>query len=271
MSIYQGVELQGVSNGGITPKSFGGLQAWYRSTDDITFGVGTGVSGWKDLSIYGRHLTAINRSTLAPVAAAGNIFNTPNGLAYSNDNGVFGLACLSDYTFKKMLYDGRPMTVIVVFYIRTFMTNTGFRFVSSGILPNGAAGYLQHGAPTANYAIRTLNGSTTIATNDIVNAFTGTGGHVTSLIDIGYDAASSLLHRRAYLEGVEKNKVKFTSAPSLVDDLSAPFSIQSGPQNAIYEIILYDQTGKTEAQILAEHSQLITDYINLRYPNLYTS
>ena len=266
----EGVKIEGARYGGLTPLDYGGLQAWYKATDGVKLYTGNQVKSWDDLSGNNRHLTAINRGTLAQVNSAGNLINTSNGLAYSNDNGTAGLSCITDYTFKKMLYDGRPMTCITVFKITTFVTSTGFRFLASSISTSGN-GFFQHGAPTASYPIRTLNQGTIIANNDMVNAFTGTGGHVVSVIDIGYVSSSSTQHRRAFLDGVENNRRKFTSAPSTLDDSTSPFSLQASSNNALYEVILYDNTGKSEQQILDEHSRLITEYINPRYPNLYTS
>ena len=130
-------------------------------------------------------------------------------------------------------------------------------------------GYQQHGSATTNYFFRTLNQGTTICNNDMNNVFSGTGGHIASIIDIGYVASASTQHRRAFLDGVENNRKKFTSAPSTLDDMTGPFSLQAGSDNVLYEVIAYDNTGKSEQQILEEHNRLVTEYINPRYPNLY--
>lgn len=264
----QGFTIQGAKYGGVSPADFTGLAGWWRATEGITFANSSFINKWNDISGNNRHLQATVNATGLAQTSYGRLENTANGLGVTDGNSSGCLACLTDTAFRKMFYDGRPITVLLVFKINAIQSSTGYALISTGL--TSANGLFTINAPTATLPIRTLNvGGSTIANNDFLNVFTVPGGHIVSVIDFGYDAALSFTHRKAYLDTVLKTQVKFSATPSAVVD-SSFFKVQPGSTgNTIYEIIIYDNTGKSQTQITAEHSSLYTDYLLKRYPNLF--
>jgi hypothetical protein len=265
----QGATLQGGKYGALSPKDYSGLAAWWRATDGVEFYNGNYVHKWKDLSGNGRDFIAYNPNTSTIAENAGTLGNTVNGVGIlCSTTNIY--VCLEDTTFKKILYEGSPITLIIIYRIIIYQSNTGFPFLFAGQNISSAGRFVVGSPNNGQQIIRTYNsGSNSIADNITGVFFSEPGGHILSVLDYGYNSDSPLLHRRSYIDGNLKSEKKFTSPPSALTD-TTPLTLQGGASaNAIYEIILYDNTGKTKAQIDYEHNKLYNEYILKRYPNLF--
>ena len=268
--------MEGAIYGSVSPADYVGLAGWWRATDGITFSTGNRVSQWNDISGNNRHFTAMN-SSYAPITTYGNLVQTANGLGILGGDGNGLLGVLNDYAFKAMLYDGRKMGITIIYRLSA-LNGAGFNFLrtSGNDYVAANAGYFNIGVP-ANTAqtSRTVNGATTISNSDIVNAYPSAvfpQSHIFSVIDYGYDSASANLHRKSVLDNVVRTERKFSSAPTSVFT-NTPIGVQFGGSTnpaTVYEIILFDHTGKTISQIDFEYQTLYTNYILPRYPNLFT-
>ncbi|MFL9844723.1 hypothetical protein [Flavobacterium rhizosphaerae] len=280
----EGGKIEGFKYGGLSPLDFslnGELAGWWRATDGVQFLTGNYVDIWRDISGYGRDLVSYTNNSNSYHVYMGRLENTQHGVAIGGGDGSARMLCPSDTAFKTMFYDGRPITIFIVFKCN-YITGGGFNFIGSTdnvITPD--YGRFTIAAPTT-FGIGmstqkwTSGASTNIADNRIPADDTAIGAQVISLVDLGYNATSSTLHRKSYLNNVLKKEQKFSQAPGTGNDgnmFTVTFGGRQGngtANNHIYEIIIYDNTGKSQAQILDEHARLYNEYINIRYPNLYT-
>lgn len=285
---FEGGQLEGARYGGLTPLDYTGLAAWYRATDGVTFMRGNGVSQWNDLSGNNRHLISALNGTLQPSDVHGAVYNTISGLMIAGGDGNRRLYCLSDTTFQNMFYDGRKLTIIMIFRNNFLPLNQGYNFIQT--TPVGGSrdvgGYFSFGctSPNGNQAHRVLKDNVEVAGNDTGNgSLTAPKNYITSVIDYGYNASSPNLHRKVYIREnttatfvqTLKTERKFNQTPA-TSSPNGVFTVAFGggstlstSPNGMYELIVYDQTGKSELQIIEEHDRLYQEYINPRYPNLF--
>ncbi|MFL9845451.1 hypothetical protein [Flavobacterium rhizosphaerae] len=270
----EGGLIEGFKYGGLSPLDFGGLAAWYKSTDGVDLAFGNLVTQWNDLSGNNRHLdTIFNLVDLTTLAYSPRLYNTDNGLGIRFYDSRIVMGCSTDLEFKKMLYDGRPMTMIIVVKINSYLGAANINFISTGSQHFDYGSY-RLSLPTPTFmssGVRkgTYSSATTILSNSIGAAnVPPLGNNVISVIDTGYTPANN--HRFLYINdpSAAKTSGKFSESPPVLSD-NYLIEIKAGEGNYLYEIIMYDNTGKSQAQILDEHTRLYNEYIAIRYPNLY--
>jgi len=264
---FQGGTLTGAKYGGLTPPDFTGLYAWYRATDGITFGAGSYVKSWNDLSGNGNHFEA--RTTAGvPVNSSGNLFNTSNGLGIKLA-GTSGNPLVTDGDLFKVLVDGRPNTVIVVMKANNLLSSQNIIRSNPQTALNTVTLLLQvvSGVPRLVWQIRD-NNNLIVNSQQNIPTLGANAGTVFSTINYGYNNGVTNPFQ-SYFNNELVLSSPYTSTPSYVSGNA--FAYLPSASIFMYEMIFIDNTGKTEARILDEHYRLHTEYINLRYPNLYIS
>lgn len=273
---FEGGILEGAVYGGLTPADFDGLMAWYRTSDISSSDIITSnyVGVWRDLSGNGRHLdTFFNKVNLITSIYYPRLYNTIHGYGINGTNVQMAMGCSTDTDFKKVLYNGSAVTLIVIYRQVSAYTSTNQNMFSTGSLHYDYSLY-RMGMPTAtfmaNQVTKGVYGSSTTIWSAPLNSSTipSVDGAAFCLIDTGYDSVNN--HRYIYVnnETTPRSSGKFSAAPATLSD-SYMIEVTTPPNGYLYEIILYDNTGKTATQILNEKDRLMSEYVKIKYPNIY--
>jgi len=268
----KGGSIQGAIYGGVSPRNYSGLKLWNRATDGVTLNNGNYVFNWKDISGSvtdgSRDWKPYDRVSQSYISGYGGIIgNSNNGLWIAGTTSpVFAI---HDSSFKRILFDGTPITLIIIFRINSIQTNSGFPFFNTG-LSTPTTGNFTISAPTNNshgFTTR-LNSNSGIEGTQLLGVYNGVKSYALAIKDYGYNAALPLLHRKYYVNNILQAEKKFIAAPNGATDYSPMILGCGAVANGIHEIIMYDNTGKDQQQIDFEYETLYTNYILKRYPNL---
>lgn len=269
-----GATLQGAAYGGLSPLDFSGLEGWWRTDAGVQLQSGASISRWNDLSGNDRTLVGVYTNNEDSTRNFGIVRNTPYGLGMGGGDGNGCLAVTSDKEFQRILFNGSKMSVFIVYRVNLLSSNTGFRFIGTGSQSQSQmeGGYLSIICPTGNQAVRSFSFSSTIANNDISGLYQSPANYILTLEDLGYVPETPLLHRRMFINNELRNQVKFSGAPSNnipSQSLRVQYGGISGntPYNFLYEILIYNHTGKSSEQIKTERERLYNEYLLPRYPN----
>jgi hypothetical protein len=245
---FQGGTIEGYNYGALSPLDFTGLHRWHKSTNGIEFAGGSNIARWKDLSGNGLHLNAynVNSANVNPRASYGRLIQTPYGLAVQGSASDIWLASLDDHKFQ---YDGSAFSVILVY--RNITTGSVSLTVTRGY------NRFTYAPSGNNIAIRIE----AMPSLDVpLNAA------ATSYISIvqNYGYQSQTPNATVEVNGVMSNQKDYNAVPS--NNPSADYwSIRNASNSFLYEIIIYNQTGKTRDQQQAEISRLYSDYLTPNY------
>jgi hypothetical protein len=255
---FQGGSIEGGGYGDLSPKDYPGLQAWYRATDGVEFSRGTVVRRWKDISGNDRHLLNASNAGAELAGSSGNIINTAYGLAYTQVNQTSGMSPVNSGTWHNFLYNGSPYTILIV--MRSVVSNSNFIFNTTTNL--GGAGTIGSTSTfsTGNMSLRPNNHSSLDNFGNIaVNK-----NYVYNLTSYGYN--NGITPATVFsINNSPKISGNFTSSPVGVTARGTLYlSCINVP---IYEVIIYNQTGKSQTLINFELNNLFEIYIKNRYKN----
>jgi len=263
---FQGGTIQGVTYGGVSPLDYSGLVGWYKASQGVDLINGSSITRWKDLSGNNNHLVPKNL-TGGTVTQIGSLVNTVNGLGITRILSAGGLTC-ENPDMHKPLIDGSPTTVILVLRTNNMTSsNTLLQALPQSSANTWLFGFNQPVSANPPQILNRVYDNAGLKVNMLSTAayVQPSQGAVHSTINYGYN--NGVINPFTYLFN---NEVKATAAYS-----GPPVSVTGNPlafyPNALiylYEIIIYNNTGKLKAQIDLEHTTLNVDYIKQQYPNL---
>jgi len=267
----KGCTLTGLRYGGLSPVDVPGLKFWLKASNGATiFGSSGAVSFWKDLSGNENHLTPINLSTGNPGLRAGRLIQTVNGVGYVNGLTTTDLVCVNP-SADNFLYNGSPSTLFLVFRTPADLTlNSPVMLRGYPLTNRSAIATNFFRADGSSNLIQVIKYNTAGAISDarITSAFTnGTVLPNQNVIycvqDYGYSSGIVNPIKLLY-----NNVLKGQGAYSGVPDNETVANSLRVTQTIfpLYEVIAYDNTGKTQAQIDIEYNMIVTEYITKTYP-----
>lgn len=257
--------MEGCTYGDLSPLDFAGLKLWLRATDGIEYQRANLVKRWNDISGNGIYLVGSDAAG-GDRTAAGGIYTTPEGLAWSADSGD-SLLRFSNSTFYNFLINGSPYTLFLIYKIRDITAGgaaSNIRTVPSGTNPN--VGWSQANGITSRH---TNSANQSLYTLDVSSATAGlfVGQKVIQMETCyGYGSGQNPIAFLS-LDGLTiKSQVSaYANPPISGDSFQASLALQSIGKRYSYEYIIYDHTGKTKSQIDSEMSNLVNNYIKKRY------
>jgi len=257
----QGTIAEGMRYGAVSPKDYTGLIGWWKASEGVEFSQGSSISKWKDLSGNENHMVPeSNQNT------AGRLIGTNNGVAITRLGAGNYLVC-TNIDMHKILLDGSPNTVIIIMSSNNVTSSQNIlrSFPQSGI----------------NFYLFAIN-QTSEVPNILFRSYDNTGLKASILtaapyispsqgaiyMNVNYGYGSAVVNPYQFLfNNVLKASTAYTSAPVYVS--GNPFSFLPNAAIYMYEIIIYNNTGKSVAQIDHEKNTLYNDYILKQYPNLF--
>jgi hypothetical protein len=265
---FKGGSAKGFAYGQLSPLDYTGLKLWLRATDGLTFARGNSVKQWNDLSGNGNHFTAssfplVDNTVYGPVVKAGN-------------SGTSGMGCISPVGTWNFLGNGSPFSFLLITGQITSTASSAQQVATRGLASAGfnntsaTAEITKNSAPSvaADYVLRNAGsgGNTGAAPTVTTPARPANFGEFTH-----YGSAGTPYKYIAKSNGVLIRRwTAYTSVPDPAQQMGQlTLFLPNGNPNSFFEWIVYDQTGKTQAQIDAEILNLSERYIKKRYPNIY--
>lgn len=266
----QGLSLQGAGYGGLSPKDITGLKIWLKASSGVEFQLGNAVNKWNDLSGNENHFLPLNGSgSIAPYA--GVLINTQAGLALSGLSGSGAYLTCLNLQAHNFLLDGSPYSLMLIQRVRnlegstTIIRNIPQQNANSLLyqlyLPNGAT------VPQTVFQFRDSSANTRINVQIDTPELVSNTNNIVNFTNYGYGSQAEPFH---FLFNNEIKATRAYVAPPIYTPANA-LSYQPNVRNAIYEIIIYDHTGKTPLQIDQEMQNLYDNYILKQYPLLWTT
>lgn len=258
---FKGGKIQAARYGQTNPKDYAGLVGWWHLREGLSYFRGDLAASIADQSGNG---TGKNLSAQTGSSSMGRVGNTPYGLglyATSGGNSIGVTAANGAFGF---LSDGSPFTFITI--LKNVANASGISIASNQFAsPSLGLGWQP---PSSFRTLRYSNAAgTNIASNG--NLSVPAGNCVEVLVNYGYNNGVNP-PMVSYHNGSVLASHVFNSAPAPAPAASRfALNIVANP-NAIsylYEMIVYNNTGKTKAQIDFEMSSLYNNYIKVKYKN----
>ena len=263
----QGTIAEGMRYGAVSPKDYTGLIGWWKASEGVEFSQGSSISKWKDLSGNENHMVP-QTSTGGTTDAAGSLVNTSNGLGITR---ILSARTLVDVNnnIHPYLCDGGAFTIVFVLRTNNLASTANILRPTPQSNKNGII-----------FSIYQPNGATVPQINNMVYDNTGLKASILTAapyispsqgaiyMNVNYGYGSAVVNPYQFLfNNVLKASTAYTSAPVYVS--GNPFSFLPNAAIYMYEIIIYNNTGKSVAQIDHEKNTLYNDYILKQYPNLF--
>jgi len=262
----QGGTIEGVTYGGVSPLDYSGLIGWYKASQGVDLVNGSSITRWKDLSGNNNHLVPKSTSG-ATVSQIGSLVNTVNGLGVTRILSGGALTC-ENVNMHKPLVDGSPTTVILI--LRTNNLTSSIPVIQAIPQANTNIWIFSFNQPVSTnppQIVNRLYDNAGLKVNMLTTAayVQPSQGAVYSTINYGYN--NGVVNPFTFLFN---NEVKATAAYSAAPVYVAgnPIAYLPSPLTYMYEMIIYNNTGKSKSQIDLEHTNLNVDYIKQQYPNL---
>ncbi|KGO91757.1 hypothetical protein [Flavobacterium subsaxonicum] len=256
----QGATAEGIRYGAVSPKDYTGLIGWWKASEGVEFSQGSSISKWKDLSGNENHLVPENGQS-----SAGRLINTVNGVAITRLGAGNYLVC-TNVDMHKTLLDGSPNTVIIIMRTNNLTSSVtlirawpqiGLNTIIWGInQPDAIPNILSRAYDNTGLKANILSSAPYILPSQ---------GAVYMNVNYGYGSAVVNPYQ-FFFNNTFKNSAAYSGMPIYVS--SNPFSFLPNAAIYMYEIIIYNNTGKTVSQIDYEKDTLYNDYILKQYPNL---
>jgi hypothetical protein len=256
--IFKGGSIKGARYGQTNPKDYLGLEGWWKATDGINIYRGNNVASWADQSGKGRTLVATNNLNVLQ-NSSGLLANTSWGLALSNFIGSSRLSAIGKGAWHKFLIDGSPYTIIAVCRSASAsLASLNIGNNNAGSL-GGTASISINSQANSNLPIRITNHTSL----DYFGYLTANQNSVYNLTGYGYNNGVTP-DAKFSINAILRTSGNYTSSPITLTH-SDVLSITTA--GFVYEVIIYNHTGKTQTQIDFEMSNLYNNYIKMRYKN----
>lgn len=257
---FRGGTIQAGRYGQTNPKDYAGLIGWWHTREGLTYYRGDQVYSLSDLSGSGTGKALMPPSGITNI---GRIANTPYGLGLCSTSGGQAVSRTASNAFN-FLADGSPFTFILIY--KNVNNSDSISISSSG---GNVSSLGMNWSPATTFSgTRFYNASgSSIITNG--NFTEPTGNSVASMVSYGYNRGISPPMVRSH-NGVVLTSHNFNSAPTTPASSSYfQLSIIANPTNIayFYEMIIYNNTGKSKTQIDFEMSSLYSNYIKVKYKN----
>lgn len=255
-----GGSLQGFVYGDLSPLDYTGLAAWYRATDGVELLRGSTISRWRDISGNGRHLTRMDNQGGAATGTVNMIVkSTSYGLAVGQVNATTGLGNLSSDPWHKFIMDGTPFTILVISRTGSNVGSAPNTTVAGAIL-NGAGTFTIGAQSNSNMPVRWNNH----ASIDYFGYLAANQNNVYALNCYGYNNGYNP-DMKFFINGTVRTSGNYTSSP--VGVIPRGYLWLNPNLSNLYEVIIYNQAGKSQLQIEFEVGNLLEIYIKKRYKN----
>jgi len=267
----KGATLEGAKYGGITPLDFDGLKLWMKSSVGVTFSRGNAVASWQDISPNHINFTPVG-ATGIPQTSAGLLVQSSYGLGYTSPGTGSNLLRADNIPHFNFLLDGSPHTMMVVFQAATTFQASFFGSIPLNP-PTGSVATLGIGTSVTSRHIQAVSGtSVNLYTLDVATANTPVisgSSYVYEEVNYGFGSGQNPIVFNAFNQVAATSRAAYTNPPTAGAGYTNPFCISQPGGKNIYEIIMYDHTGKTKAQIDLERQRLVDEYVKQNYPNIY--
>jgi hypothetical protein len=260
--VFKGGSIKGARYGQTNPKDYTGLVAWWHLREGLSYYRGDLASSLADLSGIGAGKMLTPPSGVTNI---GRVANTPYGLGLYATSGGNSIGLTGPNGAFGFLSDGSPFTHIA---IMKNVTNSSGISIGSNNAGNISSLGLGWQPPSSFRTLRLYNAAgTNIISNG--NMTMPAGNCVEATVCYGYNNGVTP-PMVSYHNGSVLQTHTYNSAPSPAPVNSRfQLNIVANPNQLsyLYEMIIYNNTGKAKAQIDFEMNALYNNYIKVKYKN----